>query len=100
MNPATDAEAWLLLVVWVGVFALQLWALGDCATRSSAAFTAAGKLSKPAWLGITAFSALISGYFRLTSGLLILVLVGIVASLVYLTDVRPAVRGISGPSRW
>ncbi|MCU1689489.1 MAG: uncharacterized protein JWN61_739 [Pseudonocardiales bacterium] len=100
MHPATNAEAWLLFVVWIGVFVLQIWALADCVTRSSAAFTAAGKLSKPAWLGITAFSVLVSGWLRLTSSGLILVLIGIVASLVYLADVRPAVRQISGPSRW
>ena len=99
MNPASDAEYWLLFVVWVGVFALQLWALFDCVTRRAAAFTAAGKLSKPAWVGITAVSALFSLWLKLNDGLM-LTLIAIIASLVYLADVRPAVREISGPSRW
>lgn len=100
MHPATDAEFWLLRVVQIGMLALQLWALVDCATRRSAAFTAAGKLSKPAWLGITVMAAVFTALLGMMGSGLILVLVGLVASLVYLTDVRPAVREISGPSRW
>jgi hypothetical protein len=100
MHPATDTEYWLLRVVQIGMLALQLWALADCATRKSAAFSAAGKLSKPAWLGITVMAAVVTTLLGLMSGGLILVLIGMVASLVYLADVRPAVREISGPSRW
>lgn len=100
MHPATDAEFWLLTVVTYGMLVLQVWALADCARRRSAAFTAAGKLSKPAWLGITVAAAVITLLLGLMGGGLILVLIGMVASLVYLTDVRPAVREISGPSRW
>ncbi len=100
MHPASDAEFWLLTVVWIGTLALQLWAVADCATRRSDAFTAAGKLSKPAWMGITVLAALLTGVLRIGPNGLVLVLIGIIASLVYLTDVRPAVREISGPSRW
>lgn len=101
MHPVTDLELWLLYGIQVCLFALQLWAFVDCATRRAAAFTAAGKLTKPVWLGITALAAVLQGVAGISSGsLLILVLIGLVASLVYLTDVRPAVREISGPSRW
>lgn len=100
MHPATDAEFWLLRVVQIGMLALQLWALADCVTRRSAAFTAAGKLSKLAWVGITVMAAIFTALLGLMGGGLILVLIGLVASLVYLTDVRPAVREISGPSKW
>jgi hypothetical protein len=100
MYPVTEAELWLLRTIQVGLLVLQLWAFADCATRRAQAFTAAGKLSKPAWLGITGFAAVLMFFFGLGGGGLILVLIGLVASLVYLTDVRPAVREISGPSRW
>jgi hypothetical protein len=52
---------------------------------------AAGKLTKPAWAAITALAAVLS-YF--TSPLNFLGLLATVASIVYLVDVRPALRGL------
>ena len=98
VNAYTDVEMWFLFAIQVCMFAVQIWALADCAIRRAAAFPAAGKLSKPAWLGITAAGAAIQGLFGFPS---LLALIGFIASLVYLTDVRPAVREITGgPSRW
>ena len=94
-----DVEVWLFRVIWIGMLALNLWALVDCVTRKAAAFPAAGKLTKPAWMLITAVALLVQGFLF---GLIMFALIAVVAGLVYLTDVRPAVREVSGgqSSRW
>jgi len=103
-----DVSSWICRALLWGILVLQVWAAIDCVTRKAAAFPAAGKLTKPAWLALTLFSALL-GYLISPSlsggqgqygppGLLTLIF--LIVSLVYLADVRPAVREISGGSRW
>ncbi len=85
----------LLLVLDLVLLALSAWALADAAVRSAPAFPAAGKLTKPAWLGILAVCVLV-----LLSGSGLLTLVAGTAAIVYLVDVRPAVRDLGTPGRW
>jgi hypothetical protein len=81
------------------VVALALWALVDALMRPAPGYVAAGKLTKPAWAGITAlalviayFTAPLAGFFWVPA---------VVASAVYLVDVRPAIKGMRrGNSRW
>lgn len=82
------------VLIW-GCLALQAWAVIDCMVRPTPAFTAAEKLTKPAWLAITV-AALAAGYFFDRIG--IFGLLSMVASVVYLVDVRPAVRAMQGGS--
>ena len=98
MHTIHQIRFWLLTLLWIGVLALQLWALIDCASRKSAAFPAAGKLTKPTWMLLTGLSLVIVLIFRNVTFLLSYI--GIIVTAVYLADVRPAVREISGPSRW
>jgi hypothetical protein len=91
-------ENWLLFVLFVGVLALQVWALVDCITRKAPAFPAAGKLTKPTWILLTALAVAPVAILQSVTNLLSYI--GIIVSSVYLADVRPAVREISGPSRW
>jgi hypothetical protein len=93
-----NIENGLLLVLFLGVLALQLWALVDCVTRKAAAFPAAGKLTKPTWILLTAVA--VAPVILLQNVTNLLAYIGIIVSCVYLADVRPAVREISGPSRW
>jgi hypothetical protein len=93
-----DIENGLLLVLLLGVLALQLWALVDCITRKAPAFPAAGKLTKPTWILLTAVAVAPVALLQDVTNLL--AYIGIIVSCVYLADVRPAVREISGPSRW
>jgi uncharacterized protein DUF2516 len=79
------------LVVLYGVLALALWAFVDALVRPAAAYVAAGKLTKPAWMAITALAALII-YFR--GPMDFFGLPAVIAAVVYLVDVRPAVRGL------
>lgn len=88
----------LLFVLMLFCLALRVWALGDCLIRKTAAFPAAGKLTKPAWALLNAFSVVIGLLIRYPINFLTLAF--LVVSLVYLTDVRPAVREVSGGSRW
>jgi len=78
----------IMLVVGVGLLALKLWALIDCATRPQAAFPLHGKLSKVAWLVILGLAVLLNGNVLGIFGI-----AGTVAAIVYLVDVRPAVSG-------
>lgn len=86
---------WTDLILYFGLLVLRLWALVDCAIRKVAAFPAVDKLTKPAWLVMLAlgiaFGSLIT---RAPTGPISLVTAVIAA--VYLADVRPAVREISG----
>ena len=98
MQTINNIENGLLLILFLGVLALQLWALVDCITRKAPAFPAAGKLTKPTWILLTAVAVAPVALLRDVTNLLSYI--GIIVSSVYLADVRPAVREISGPSRW
>ena len=88
----------LLAAISVAVLVLHAWALVDCITRPANAFEAAGKLTKPAWLAITGIAL---GLGLLFSPIGLFGLVATVASIVYLVDVRPAVKEIQGGgNRW
>ena len=86
-------------VHWV-VVALAVWALVDALVRPAPAYVAAGKLTKPAWGAITALALLIAYFTPIFS---FLWLPAVVGSIVYLVDVRPALRGMrrgGGSSSW
>ena len=89
----------LMSALKYGVLALALWALVDAISRPASAFVAASKLNKPAWIGIT---ALASVFAYLTGALQLFWLLAAVAAVVYLVDVRPAVRGLQrgGNNPW
>lgn len=88
----------LLGLVRLVCIAVAAWSLVDCALRPTAAFVAAGKLTKPAWLAITAGAIVVLWLFGPLS---LFGIVAIVAAIVYLVDVRPAVREVQGGGgRW
>ena len=85
-------------VVFYGVLALAVWAFVDALARPAASYVAAGKLTKPGWMAITGIAALVllwrgpMDFFGLPA---------VIAAVVYLVDVRPAVRGLHrGNSSW
>jgi hypothetical protein len=86
----------LLLTLGVGALALKIWALADAISRPGPAYDAADKLSKPIWLAILIAAVLLGG----TNVLGIFGLVGLIAAIVYLVDVRPAVREIRPGGPW
>jgi hypothetical protein len=84
---------WTDRVLFYGLLVLRAWALLDCVTRNAKAFPAVDKLTKPAWIGILVL-ALVLGTWA-SPPLYPISLVSTVVVLVYLADVRPAVRDIT-----
>lgn len=74
-------------VLFLAVFAIKIWALVDAVSRREAAFPAAGKQTKTFWIVVLVL-AVLSGFLGFLS------ILGLVAAIVYLVDVRPAVREI------
>jgi hypothetical protein len=89
----------LLSLLNLGLLILVVWALIDAATRPAAAFVAAGKQTKQIWLAILGVSLLLC-LLGLGGFLGILGAVIAVAAIVYLVDVRPAVRGMRPGGPW
>jgi hypothetical protein len=75
-----------ILLIALAIRVVVLWALIDAIIRPGAAFVAAGKQSKALWLVL-----MVVGLF--------ITLVGIIAAIIYLVDVRPAVRAIGRGGR-
>jgi hypothetical protein len=75
------------LVILVATLLIKVFALVDAISRPVGAFPAAGKQTKQFWLVVT-------GLALLSSFLGFLALIGLVATLVYIVDVRPAVKDI------
>jgi hypothetical protein len=86
-------SASFLTVVLLAALVVQLYALVDAALAPAAAYLAAGKLTKQAWLAILAVAILVvllSGWFGPLG------LAAIIATIVYFVDVRPALRRVRG----
>ncbi len=96
VNVVNDLYFWTDWVVIYGLMGLRAWALIDCLTRKVAAFPAVDKLTKPMWTAMLAVGGFLGSYLSLGSPLGIIPLITTVVASVYLADVRPAVREISG----
>ncbi|MFW3171842.1 DUF2516 family protein [Geodermatophilus sp. CPCC 206100] len=91
-------EGVIYLALYYGALALTAYALVDALIRPATGFVAAGKLTKPAWAAITALATLVVFWQGPMS---FLGLPAIIAAVVYLVDVRPAVRGLRrGGTSW
>jgi hypothetical protein len=90
---AFDFESGVLGLLYLILAAIKGWAFIDALLRSSPVFTAADKLTKPAWLWILGLSLVAHIVFASPIG--ILSLAGTVAAFVYILDVRPAVAEYS-----
>ena len=87
----------VFFVLYWGVLALAVWAFADALIRPASGFVAAGKLSKPGWAAITGLAALIVFWQGPMS---FLGLPAVIAAVVYLVDVRPAVKGLRRGNSW
>ncbi|MEV0241961.1 DUF2516 family protein [Streptomyces sp. NPDC050674] len=84
---------WLLsmaLIVFSG------FALFDAALRREDAYRAADKKTKPFWLIILAIAFVVNLLFPILS---FLPIIGLIATIVYMVDVRPAIRALPGGGR-
>jgi hypothetical protein len=100
-------QEWLILIIAVGAFSLEVYALVDAFRYSNEQFYAAGKRNKSFWTAMLGAAAAV-GFLTLPpplgrSGagpLSLLGLAAVVIAGVYLADVRPALRQTGrGPTR-
>jgi Protein of unknown function (DUF2516) len=91
-------DEYVLKAIWIVGIPVGAYAFVHALLQRADAFTAAGKLTKPAWLGITGVSALVLVVFR--GPQTFLWLLGIIAALVYIVDVRPRVIEVQRGQRW
>ncbi|WP_369212226.1 DUF2516 family protein [Streptomyces flavofungini] len=81
---------WLLslaLIVFSG------FALIDAAVRREDAYRAADKKTKPFWLIILGLAFVVNLIFNILS---FLPIIGLIATIVYMVDVRPALQQVTG----
>lgn len=79
------------LLLGLVLLAPKLWALIDACIRAEQAYYAAGKWTKVGWVVVLALGALIG------QGIGMLGIASLVAAIVYLVDVRPALRDVRRP---
>ena len=89
---------WLITVLYWAAQGLTVWAFVDALIRPSAGFVAAGKLTKPGWAAITALAMVVIYLYK--NPMTLLGLPAVIAAVVYLVDVRPAVRGLKRGNSW
>ncbi|WP_317444111.1 DUF2516 family protein [Streptomyces collinus] len=80
-------------ILKIVLMALAAFGLVDAAFRREDAFRAADKQNKVFWLIVLGIALVVSYLFSILG---ILPIAGLVASIVYLVDVRPALKQVSG----
>lgn len=88
-----DLEASVLSAVFLALTVVKVWALIDAITRPAAAFVAADKQTKVAWLWILGLTLVAHLATDRVYG--ILSLLGTVAAFVYILDVKPALSAVT-----
>jgi hypothetical protein len=81
------------LILGLLALGLSVFSLIDCIRRPAVAFPAIGRQSKVLWLVLTGLAVLVS---LIGSRLLLLTVAALVVSLVYIFDVRPKIKEITG----
>lgn len=84
----------LMWVLGLASLLVKAFAVIDCLTRRPDAFVAAGKRTKVFWGVILGVAALVN--LLVADPIFIINLVGLIAALIYLLDVRPALKQVMG----
>ncbi|MEY8041478.1 MULTISPECIES: DUF2516 family protein [Saccharopolyspora] len=87
-----------MLILWAAGWPVGAFAFVHAAMQRADAYTAADKMSKPAWLGITGGGLLVLIVFQGPGTLFWIA--GLVAALVYIVDVRPKVKEVQRGGSW
>ena len=93
-------DVFLLATLHWAVVAMAGWALVDALIRPATGYVAAGKLTKPAWGAITGLALVIAYFSEPFGSSSFFWLPAVVATIVYLVDVRPALRGLHRGNSW
>ena len=84
-------EAWIFIVVGIVLLAVKVFALVSALLYSNESYDAAGKLNKTTWCAILGVGLLLH---LVPIPLAFVNLAMLIAALVYLADVRPALAGL------
>jgi hypothetical protein len=94
VNLVFGIQSGLMTIATLALFAIQAWAFIDAVSHRPDAYLAADKMTKPTWLIILGIA--LAAHMLIWSPLSFLNLIGAVAAIVYLVDVRPALRALTG----
>jgi len=93
MSTVLNLQMGVMLFVYLALVAVKVFAFVNSLLWSPEHYTAAGKMTKPAWTIILGLALLVQIVFP---GIInLLNLVGTIAAFVYLADVRPALAGLT-----
>jgi hypothetical protein len=92
-----NLDYYIMQACWILGMPIGAWAFIDAARSRPDAFTAADKLTKPAWLAITGIGLLVLVFCR--GPMTLFWVAGLIAVLVYLVDVRPSLIEVQGGRR-
>ncbi|OLE26219.1 MAG: hypothetical protein AUG44_13695 [Actinobacteria bacterium 13_1_20CM_3_71_11] len=96
--------SWVNFILFLAILVVEIVAFVNCLTQRAEAFPVVGSISKAGWLGITgaaAFFTLILGSAFIYGPYAIFGMIAVAATLVYLLDVRPALRdAVDGHGSW
>lgn len=87
----------ILQGLYWGALILHVAAFIDATIRPNAGYVATERLTKPAWMGITALAAIVT---YVAGPISFLGIPALVASILYFVDVRPALRGTAQGNPW
>lgn len=88
----------VLTVIWLAALGATVFALVHAIRQRPDAFRAADKASKPIWVGILVVSLLL--LLLAKTAVTLLGLISVVATGIYLADVRPKVNEVQRGPRW
>lgn len=83
----------ITLVASLALFVVKAWMFLDSLSHRAESFVAADKMTKPAWCIILGVS--LAAHMFFWQPISLLNLIGTVAALVYLVDVRPTIRSLT-----
>lgn len=93
-------DLWVFEILYWTAVPVGIFAFVHAMLQRADAYTAADKLTKPAWLGITGGACALLLLNLVVPGSMLFYLIGLVAVLVYLVDVKPAVTEVQRGPRW
>ncbi len=98
VNTVNGLTGLIMLVLWLAALGATIFALIHAVRQRPDAFTAVDKQTKTIWLAILGVALLLLLLFP--AGLGLLSFIAIIATGVYLADVRPKVDEIQRGPRW
>ncbi|WP_232676584.1 DUF2516 family protein [Nocardioides sp. R-C-SC26] len=91
MAEVFEVQSTMMLIVFFVILATTIFAFVNSLLYSAESYLAAGKLTKPTWCIILGIAVVLQ---FVPLGLSILNIAFLIAALVYLADVRPALAGL------